>query len=412
MRQNQPYLGKNKKIGILGGTFNPVHLGHIHMADSALEQLKLDSIVFMVAGIPPHKELDFNTSPKDRLNMLSLAIEDNDKYVIDDYEAHMTEKAYSYLSLERINKSIDKSSELYFIIGADSLMQLDKWKYPKKLFRLCKFVVIPRGDYTKDECLEKITSLQKEFGGEIIYIDCEKIKMSSTKARDYDFESESANLNKKVIKYINRNGLYRHMTDIGKIEKYLKENLKKKRLKHVYGTVDAADKLAKLYHADIEKAKLAALLHDCAKEMDNKEILFLSGEYGFEIDEIYREQPGILHGVAGAYVAKNLFNIHDIEILDAITYHTVPRLNMTKLDKIISVADLIEKNREYPHVDKIRALAEKDLDLAFLEVIERGIIHVIDKNELLHVNSVNVYNYMLKEKHKNDKLLKQTQGDK
>ena len=211
MRQNQPYSGKNKKIGVLGGTFNPVHLGHIHMAKSAINQLDLDKVVFMAAGIPPHKKLDFNTSPKDRLNMLSLAIDEYDNFCIDDYEVYLEEKAYSYLSLERIHKHLNTSSKIYFIIGADSLMYLDKWRHPEKLLKLCSFAVIPREQYTKAQCVEKINALTNTFGGEIVYIDCEKVEMSSTKARVYNFENDNRNLNKKVIEYIKRNGLYKKL---------------------------------------------------------------------------------------------------------------------------------------------------------------------------------------------------------
>jgi len=404
MGQKRPYSGKNKKIGVLGGTFNPFHLGHMHMAESAIDYLNLDRVVFMIAGIPPHKKLDFNTSSADRLNMLELAIEDNDKFYIDDYEAHIDEKAYSYLSLQRIHKSLDKSSKIYFIIGADSLMQLDKWKYPEKLFSMCAFAVVPRGNFARKQCEDKINQLQRTYDGEIIYIDSKKLDMSSTIARAYSFEGESQYLDKKVVEYIKRNGLYDKMINTDKIKKYLKKNLSKKRYAHVKGTVKAAEKLAKVYDADVEKAKLAALLHDSAKHMDANEVVFLSKEYGFEIDDIYAAQPELLHGAAGAYIAKNVFNISDTEILDAITYHTVPRLNPSKMDKIISVADLIEETRDYPGVEDLRQIAEDGLDNVFLKVLVRVISHVLERNQLLHINSVLVYNNLLKENDKSDKL--------
>ncbi|MBN2879864.1 MAG: nicotinate (nicotinamide) nucleotide adenylyltransferase [Clostridia bacterium] len=410
MNKNQLYKGKNKKIGILGGTFNPVHNGHIHMAKCAMEKLGLDRVVFMAAGIPPHKMLAFNTSPEDRINMLKLAIRGNDQFFIDDFEAGSAEKAYSYISLERIHESLNESSALYFIIGADSLMQLDKWKRPEKLLSLCTFAVIPRDGYTKVQCEEKIDELTKEYGGEILYLDCEKYNMSSTVARDYDYDETSSNLDENVAEYIRLNGLYSNHYDTEEIEKYLKANLSKKRLEHVYGTVKCAGDLAKAYGANIQKAKLAALLHDCAKHMSNEEILFLSQEYGFEIDEIYQLQPELLHGAAGAYISKNVFSVDDQEILDAISYHTVPRLEMSKLDKIICVADLLEETREYPGIDKLRKLQDKGLDILFEKVLERVIIHVVERNQLLHTNSVVVYNNLLKEKRKSDKL-KQTQGE-
>ena len=404
MKKKSLYSGKNKKIGLLGGTFNPVHSGHIHMAECATEHLKLDRVVFMPAGIPPHKELDFNTSAKDRLNMLSLALKDYDNFLIDDFEAYSDEKAYTYLSLQRIKSLLHDTSEVYFIIGADSLMQLDKWRNPGKLLSLAAFAVIPRGDITDNECTEKIKQLTEEYGGDIFYLPCSKVKMSSSKAREYSFTSDNQYLDERVVEYIKRNGLYSKMTDNRKIEEYLQKNLSAKRLSHVHGTVKAAARLAQLYGADIEKAKMAALLHDCAKHLDSSEILFLSKEYGFEIDETYQMQPELLHGVAGAYVAKHLFNVEDKEILDAIVYHTVPRLNMTKMDKIISVADLIEETRTYEGIEEIRKAEKQSLDAVFEKALERVMIHVIEQNHLLHVNSVIVYNNLLKERKKSDKL--------
>ena len=410
MKNSLLYSGKNKKIGILGGTFNPVHSGHINMAQCAYTNLNLDKVVFMPAGIPPHKELDFDTSPKDRLHMLTLAIKKYDNFFIDDYEAYSGQKAYTYLSLQRINETLDNSSEIYFIIGADSLMQLDKWKSPEKLLALSKFAVIPRDGITDKQCTEKIKSLTKEYGGEILYLKCKKVKMSSTRARESNLSEDTEFLNKKVVKYIKRNGLYNKMTQQQKIEEYLEDHLSKKRLLHVYGTVRAAERLAEMYGADAEKAKLAALLHDCAKHMEKDELLFLAEEYGFEIDETYQMQPELLHGAAGAYVAKNLFGINDQEILDAIVYHTVPRLNMSKLDKIIPVADLIEETRAYSGIEDIRKFEKDSLDAIFEKALERVMIHVIEQNHMLHINSVLVYNNLLKQRRKSDKL-KQTQGD-
>ncbi len=411
MNQKKLYSGKNLKIGILGGTFNPVHLGHMHMAESAMKYLDLDKIVFMPTGIPPHKNLEFGTSPGHRINMLTIAIKNTSNYYIDESETYMNDKSYSYLSLKRIHKYLDKTSKLFFIIGADSLMYFDKWKYPDKLLSLAAFAVIPRGEITKAQCEKKINILKKNFGGEIIYVDCEKMEMSSTKARGYNFNQNTVNIDERVAEYIKRNGLYNKNMDIDKIKEYLEKNLKAKRIKHVYGTVKEAERLAKLYDEDVEKAKLAALLHDCAKHMDNDEVKFLAKEYGFELDEIYEKQPELLHGAAGAYVAKHVFNVRDQDILDAITYHTVPRLKMKKLDKIISVADLIEESRDYPGVEELRHLSDTGLDIIFMEVSKRVIIHVLERGQLLHVNSVLVYNNLLKEIRKSDKL-EQIQGDK
>lgn len=207
-KQKVTYKGKNLKIGILGGTFNPVHLGHLYMAKQAQRHLGLDRVVFMVCAIPPHKDLAFDTPVSHRLEMLEIMLQDDVNFVIDDFEAHLKKKAYTYKSLRRIDKEIDDTSSLYFIIGADSLMQLDLWREPEELMRLTKFAVIPRGDFTKDECVKKIALLKNTFNAKIQYIDCEKMDMSSTMVRDAIDEKRAQFLDERVHEHIKENGLY------------------------------------------------------------------------------------------------------------------------------------------------------------------------------------------------------------
>lgn len=187
------------------------------------------------------------------------------------------------------------------------------------------------------------------------------------------------------------------MSNIDNIKRYLEENLDEKRIAHTYGVVEAAVKLAETYNVDKGKAYLGALLHDSGKNVDREQMVTIANEYGFELDDIYIAQPELLHGVAGAYIAKNIFSVDDVEILDAIVYHTIPRINMTKLDKIISVADLIEPTRHYSQVDKLRQMAYDGLDEVFAQALRCVIVHVVECGHLLHINSVIVYNNLLNE---------------
>lgn len=209
MKENKnPYKGENLKIGILGGTFNPVHIGHIHMAYSAMEFLNLDRVVFMLCAIPPHKKLAYNISSDKRLSMLKIALKEHKQFIIDEYEANVKYKTYTYKSLVRINKEKDTNTKIYFIIGADSLMQLDSWKEPEKLMKRTSFALVPREGYTKKSCMKKIEYLKTEYMADIVYIDSDNVNVSSTNIRDMDDITRLKMLDENVYKYIKENRLY------------------------------------------------------------------------------------------------------------------------------------------------------------------------------------------------------------
>ena len=172
------------------------------------------------------------------------------------------------------------------------------------------------------------------------------------------------------------------------IEEYLKKNLKATRYKHSLGVRDSAVLLAKKYKVDQEKARLAGLIHDCAKNLKDEEILSLVKEQDLEICEVCFKSPQIMHGLAGAIVAKNVFNVIDEEVLNAITYHTTGRKDMTALEKIIFLADFIEPGRDFFGVEDLRVLAYKDLERAMVSAFDNTINFVIIKGELLHLDTV------------------------
>jgi len=134
---------KQRGIGILGGTFNPIHLGHLLVAQDALEQLRLDRVIFIPSATPPHKVVDKLAAARDRLQMIKLAIRGNDRFAVDDIEIERGGKSYSVDTLTTLRRRHPKA-DLYFIIGADSLRELHLWREVQRLVRLCTFVTVPR----------------------------------------------------------------------------------------------------------------------------------------------------------------------------------------------------------------------------------------------------------------------------
>ena len=175
---------------------------------------------------------------------------------------------------------------------------------------------------------------------------------------------------------------------------YLKDNLTEYRYKHTLGVAETAKSLAENYGANPDKAYLAGLLHDCAKELSLEQMLKLAEKHNVEIDDLAKSSTALLHGICGAYLARDLYNIDD-EIFDAIRFHTTGKADMSLLEKIIYIADYIEPNRNFDGVKEVRELAFSDIDEAIIISCGRVIVHTVNKGGVVHPNTVEARNYLL-----------------
>ncbi|SNX55164.1 bis(5'-nucleosyl)-tetraphosphatase (symmetrical) YqeK [Thermoanaerobacterium sp. RBIITD] len=175
----------------------------------------------------------------------------------------------------------------------------------------------------------------------------------------------------------------------------LKTLLNEKRFKHSIGVMDTAVKLAERYGADVEKARVAGLLHDCAKNLSSEELIALAEKYNIELDDVLRHSPFLLHGPVGGYLIRDNFGVCDEEIKRAVMLHTTGDKDMTLLDKIIFLADFIEPGRDFEGVDVLRKTADEDLDKAVIMALDRTIEFVIKNNQLLYNKTVIARNDML-----------------
>lgn len=183
--------------------------------------------------------------------------------------------------------------------------------------------------------------------------------------------------------------------DIKFLKMRLKEFLDEKRFKHSIGVMETAVYLAIKYGADVEKAQVAGLLHDCAKSYSDDELLKLAKKYRIELDDILILSPSLLHGPVGAHLVEEVFGIKEEEIKRAIALHTTGDVNMSTLDKIVFVADYIEPNRDFKGVEVLRRLADENLDLALLESFDSTICYVLEKGLLLYEKTVKARNNIL-----------------
>lgn len=182
------------------------------------------------------------------------------------------------------------------------------------------------------------------------------------------------------------------------VEYKLKEMLPERRLKHSMNVSQCAVKLSEIYGYDMEKAKLAGLIHDCAKYFNDDQVEDSIKKFNIELDSLEENNISLSHSVIGSYVIQEIFNIKDEDIINAVRYHTTGRENMTILEKIIYMADLIEEGRKFPLVDKLRELAYNgSLDEALLLSFNNTIKFVMDNNQLIHPITVSARNYILRE---------------
>lgn len=201
--------GKRKRIGILGGTFNPIHLGHLLIAQDALEQMTLDHVKFIPSATPPHKTAEVLANERDRLQMVKLAIRGNDRFEVDDLEIRRGGKSYTVDTLTELRRRNPKA-DFYFIIGADSLRELHLWREARRIVKLCTFVTVPRPGFEAkpmvDRRLDAATRKrlrQHVLRGHSCDIASREIRSRVASGRSIRYLVPDA-----VTDYIRRHGLY------------------------------------------------------------------------------------------------------------------------------------------------------------------------------------------------------------
>ena len=184
-------------------------------------------------------------------------------------------------------------------------------------------------------------------------------------------------------------------TLIKEIQSYIKKQLKPDRYRHSMGVMETAVKLAQRYNVDVEKAALAGILHDCGKNCSESNPILILESSGYQVNEIERFDPELLHGHIGAMIATEKFNIHDDEILSAIACHTTGKKNMSKLDQIIYIADYIEPNRKSDWVYPLRASAYANLEDCIVMCADCTMTFIMKKGKPIHPSTMDMRNEMI-----------------
>ncbi len=385
-----------ERIGIMGGSFDPIHQGHIRMAQHALESQQLDRVLMLPSGNPPHKP-DI-TPAEHRWRMVCAACAGIPGLIPCREELDRTGVIYTVDTLSRLQEKYPKA-ELFYLIGADMLMRLHRWYRLEDVLQMCTFIVFPRTSaYTPQQLNDerkKLTAL----GARILLMDMEVLDASSTDARQAIQEGGSTpQLPIAVRQYAQAAGLYGAELRIPQGPQWLEmlfQALTVKRFAHTLAVADTARRLALLHGLDPLKAEIAGLLHDCAKCLPLEEMQRIARENRLTEDESILESGALLHSVVGAYLARTKYGCEDEEVIQAILSHTTGKAGMTRLDMAVWLADTIEPTRApYPLLDKTRMLAGLSLEKAMITSLEGTLQHVRKKGDAVHPATLETLDYL------------------
>lgn len=197
------------KTGIMGGTFNPIHNGHLVLAQRALEQFALDEVLFMPCGVPYMKADQHVEDGRVRAEMTALAIKGHPKFTLSVMELEQPGNTYTYQTLDRLKKA-HPDTEYYFIVGADSLFHMAKWAHPERIFADCRILAAVRDDKTPDDMKEQIRFLEQRYNAKIHLLQTEYMDISSSEIRRKAAAGESiaGKVPEPVRAYIEQKGLY------------------------------------------------------------------------------------------------------------------------------------------------------------------------------------------------------------
>ena len=359
------------------------------MAECAKHEFDLDEVWFVPAGIPPHKEVLGNAVSDDRLNMVKLLIEGKSGLILKDFESHKAFRNYTYLTFQYL-KSEYPDDELFYIIGEDSLRNFDTWVHPEIISKNASLLVAIRDSSDFEELKALCEEASDKYEGNFFPMSMSEIDVSSTELREKLYmrakDSKIEEISDSVLAYINDRDLYLEKKaytsmEIKDIMKDLKKELKPSRYEHTMGVMYTAEALAMRYNYPLEKAKLAGLLHDCAKNLSDEKLLKICAKNDIEVTAAEYAAPYLLHAKVGAYFAKDKYEVNDEEILHAISVHTTGCPNMSLLDKIIFTADYIEPNRKKAaNLPEIRSKAFIDIDEAIVFILRDTLNYLEESN--------------------------------
>lgn len=366
-----------RNIAMFGGSFNPPHNAHVALAARMRQEFSLERVLFVVASEPPHKSIAEGVDANTRFALTQAALQDIDGLEACDAELHRRGKSYTVDTLRELARRYP-DARLWLIVGEDMLENLPLWRNPEEIFALATIAAASRPGALED-IRRTADALRARYGADVRVSAFGEEDVSSTAIRERVYEGKPVSrlVPPGTEDIIWELSLYQP-AEIRLAQTKLKASLKPERYLHSVGTMRCAVELAERFGLDGKKARLAGLLHDCAK-LSHERVLALAQRYGVEPDAYDCANPGLLHDRVGAHYAREEYGVTDAEILSAIASHTRLEKGMGAFSRMIYLADKIEPTRDYPGVAAIREAARTDMDRAALLCMENVLAHLRDK---------------------------------
>lgn len=385
-----------QKLAMFGGTFNPIHNGHIGLARAYADALSLDKVLFIPTHIPPHKETLDIASGKDRLAMCRIAAKEDSRFLVSGLELEREGPSYTADTLKELS-TLYPDAELYLIMGADMFITLENWFQPEEIYSRAVLCSAPRDEITMEELVSYREKL-KGKGARVALLNLPLMPYSSTQVRAAAAEEKKEQVElmvpREIAQYMESHLLYRKWDtlNIKRYRKIIREKLGDARYEHSLCVAKAAALLAERYGADPQKAELAGTLHDIMKDTPGKEQLQLLEHFGIILSNLEKCTPKLWHAMAGAAYLEKKLGIEDEEILNAVRYHTTGREEMSPLEKVVFIADFISDDRTYSGVEEMRKDAYENLEKAILEGVRFTVCELAEKGSPIHPDTLDLYN--------------------
>jgi nicotinate-nucleotide adenylyltransferase len=364
----------SRPVGVLGGSFNPPHVGHLAIASDACAQFGLEQVVFVPAGAPPHKDIADDVPGAVRLAMTRLAVAGDDRFSVSSAEIDLGLRFTSDTLAEFRRRNPNRP--LTFIAGSDTLLSFATWHEPEAILELARLVVAPRPG---DDLAAVAREAARWGAGKVVVMPSVAMGVSSSMVRERVRAGRPIRylVPRAVERFICDEGLYRSgeplMSERQRAERLLRQRGLSAELEaHCRATSLQAERLARRWGAAPDDAAVAGLLHDLCRELDVDEVLRLAERHGLTIEPIEREYPvQLLHArVASAEVAEAGFAA---PVAEAVRRHTLGGPRMSVLDACLFVADATAQGRTWKGVDEVRGQAMESLDGAVLTLVARDI---------------------------------------
>ena len=383
------------KAAVFGGSFDPVHVGHVALAKGLAEALSLDRVVLMPTGQPPHKVRQTATSDADRLAMCRLAVREDPRISVSDFEIQKGGASFTVDTLEALCAA-EPETQWHLFMGADMFMTLSSWKRFEDIAEMAVLCTVPR-DGVDAAALRAYAKELEAYGARCAIVDLPTVDVSSTAIRSRAEAGQSLEglVPPTVAAYIAEKGLYRETVPVSRDEQFrdiIKARLTPERYRHSLAVAEEAKRLAPSLGADPAKAYTAGLLHDILKNTNCELQLQILDDFGILLDTVEQSSKKLWHARSGAVFIEKVLGVTDEEIVSAVRCHTTAKAAMRPLETVLYLADFTSADRDYDDVDVMRRLVDSDPAAAMRYALSYTIRDLASKQAPIHPDTLAAYN--------------------